>query len=75
MMLSSQCTRRRIKCEYPTESRRGQHKRRRKTLDSDVAGQTSTQSPTRTNPAPPSTPSTSAATSSPSSNISPPASA
>ncbi|KAH7927858.1 hypothetical protein BV22DRAFT_989117, partial [Leucogyrophana mollusca] len=23
----SQCARRRIKCEYPTESRRGQHKR------------------------------------------------
>ncbi|KIO07824.1 hypothetical protein M404DRAFT_997965 [Pisolithus tinctorius Marx 270] len=71
----NQCARRRIKCEYPTESRRGQHKRRRKTLDSDVAGQTSTQSPTRTNPAPPSTPSTSTTTSSPSSNISPPASA
>lgn len=68
----NQCARRRIKCEYPTESRRGQHKRRRKTLDNDVSGQTSTQNPTRTNPTSPNTTSTSTTTptNAPSSNVS-----
>lgn len=58
----NQCARRRIKCEYPTESRRGQHKRRRKTLDGDVAGQTSSQSLPRAIPIPPNTTSTPAPT-------------
>ncbi|KAI9461449.1 hypothetical protein HD554DRAFT_2291475 [Boletus coccyginus] len=35
----NQCSRRRMKCEYPTESRRGQHKRRRKLMESEAAGQ------------------------------------
>ncbi|KAI6112857.1 hypothetical protein F5141DRAFT_743038 [Pisolithus sp. B1] len=67
----NQCARRRIKCEYPTESRRGQHKRRRKTLDGDVAGQTPSQSLTRTVAIPPSTASTSTppTTTTPSSNV------
>ncbi|KAF9245328.1 hypothetical protein BU15DRAFT_71078 [Melanogaster broomeanus] len=41
----NQCARRRIKCEYPTESRRGQHKRRRKSLE----GEPSSQATSRTN--------------------------
>ncbi|KIJ61988.1 hypothetical protein HYDPIDRAFT_42253 [Hydnomerulius pinastri MD-312] len=41
----NQCARRRIKCEYPTESRRGQHKRRRKPLE----GETTSQDTSRTN--------------------------
>ncbi|KIK96498.1 hypothetical protein PAXRUDRAFT_825895 [Paxillus rubicundulus Ve08.2h10] len=41
----NQCARRRIKCEYPTESRRGQHKRRRKQSD----GEPSSQGTSRTN--------------------------
>ncbi|KAH0836573.1 hypothetical protein J3R83DRAFT_8273 [Lanmaoa asiatica] len=43
----NQCARRRIKCEYPTESRRGQHKRRRKPME----GETASQSAVRTNSA------------------------
>ncbi|KAG9312890.1 hypothetical protein JVU11DRAFT_6323 [Chiua virens] len=35
----NQCARRRIKCEYPTESRRGQHKRRRKPTESEPTNQ------------------------------------
>ncbi|KAF8141715.1 hypothetical protein EV363DRAFT_31811 [Boletus edulis] len=35
----NQCARRRMKCEYPTESRRGQHKRRRKQVEGESAGQ------------------------------------
>ncbi|KAH7881802.1 hypothetical protein F5I97DRAFT_667173 [Phlebopus sp. FC_14] len=35
----NQCARRRIKCEYPTESRRGQHKRRRKPIDGETSSQ------------------------------------
>ncbi|KAF8845231.1 hypothetical protein BDN67DRAFT_962203 [Paxillus ammoniavirescens] len=49
----NQCARRRIKCEYPTESRRGQHKRRRKQSDGEPSSQvtprtnlTSTMAPT-----------------------------
>ncbi|KAG8220857.1 hypothetical protein J3R82DRAFT_2351 [Butyriboletus roseoflavus] len=41
----NQCARRRIKCEYPTESRRGQHKRRRKPME----GEPTSQSAVRTN--------------------------
>ncbi|KAG6381524.1 hypothetical protein JVT61DRAFT_110 [Boletus reticuloceps] len=37
--ISIQCARRRMKCEYPTESRRGQHKRRRKPVEGESAGQ------------------------------------
>lgn len=48
----NQCSRRRIKCEYPTESRRGQHKRRRKTLEGEATSQTTqTQSSTRSSSA------------------------
>ncbi|KIM68079.1 hypothetical protein SCLCIDRAFT_106570, partial [Scleroderma citrinum Foug A] len=48
----NQCSRRRLKCEYPTESRRGQHKRRRKTLEGEATSQTTqTQSPTRSSSA------------------------
>ncbi|KAG6335804.1 hypothetical protein ID866_3282 [Astraeus odoratus] len=57
----NQCARRRIKCEYPTESRRGQHKRRRKTLESEAATattQTPSQNSARTNSASSSSPST-----------------
>jgi len=43
----NQCARRRIKCEYPTESRRGQHKRRRKPIEGEAA--TGNQSTARSN--------------------------
>ncbi|KAH7914636.1 hypothetical protein BJ138DRAFT_1177206 [Hygrophoropsis aurantiaca] len=47
----NQCARRRIRCEYPTESRRGQHKRvRRKTQDTEEGATQTTSSSATASP-------------------------
>ncbi|KAG2070165.1 hypothetical protein BDR04DRAFT_1054427 [Suillus decipiens] len=46
----NQCARRRMKCEYPTESRRGQHKRIRRKPTEDCIGASNSSSASQSEP-------------------------